>query len=122
MRVFSAYNRLAFGRLLGVIVLILVSSYCTGPENQTKIEELSEDEAYLVQAYVQVAKARDLRTVSYSKSDSLFAVLDSTIDTTRIANTIAGLNEDPDRWYIIFSSIERDLNPSQGSESEEPRR
>ena len=114
-------DRFNFARVLGVIVLVLMSSYCTRPENQTKIAELTADEAYLIHAYVEVAKARDLRSVSYFRAESLFTFLDSTIDTTRIANTIAELNRDPDRWLLIFSSIERDLKSSQGQELEETR-
>ena len=109
------------GRVSCVIALVLLSCYCTGPDNQTKITGLTEDESYLVDAYVSVAQARDLHAVSYLKSESLFTMLDSTIDTTRIANTIRGLNEDPDRWLLVFESIERDLTASQGDKSEDTR-
>ena len=104
-----------------MIAVVLLSSYCTGPDNQTKITGLTEDEVYLIDAYVDVARARDRHAVSYLESESLFTRLDSTIDTTRIANTIRILNRDPDRWLLVFESIERDLKSSQGRESEETR-
>jgi hypothetical protein len=97
----------------------LLSSYCTGPDSQTKIAELTEEEGYLVDAYLSVVEARDLHAVNYLKSESLFTMLDSTIDTTRVANTIRELNKEPDRWLAVFKSIERELGASQGRESED---
>lgn len=98
-------------------LVVLCSSYCTTPDTQTTIAQLSADEAYLVDTYVHVAEARDAHFISPLKSDSLFAALDSTIDTLRIANTIRGLNQDPDRWVLVFRSIESRLKtPSQGAD------
>lgn len=68
--------------------------------------ELSENEVYLVDSYVKVRQASDMHSVNALKSDSLFAALDSTIDTLRIANTIRELNMDPDRWVLVFRNIE----------------
>lgn len=110
-----------FGRISCVIAVVLLSSYCTGPDSQTKNNDLNTDERYLVDAYVQVAEARDLHAISYLKSESLFTMLDSTIDTTRIANTIRTLNDTPDRWLAVFESIERDLGRSQSRGSENGR-
>jgi hypothetical protein len=45
-------------------------------------------------------------------ADSLFARLDSTIDTLRITNTIKALNETPDRWAFVFLEIEKALRNS----------
>jgi hypothetical protein len=104
-----------------VIAAVLLSSYCTGPDNQPKIPELSEEEVYLADAYLRVADARDLYAVNYLKSESLFTVLDSTIDTTRIANTIRELNRDPDRWLVVFERIQRELDSSQERESKDTR-
>lgn len=82
--------------------------------------ELSSDETYLVETYVKIADARDLHTVNYLKSESLFTVLDSTTDSLRIANTIRGLNMDPERWLTIFRSIEQTRKArTQGQESEQ---
>jgi len=108
-------------RVLCILCLVLLSSYCTAPENQTKITGLTEDETYLVRAYVQVAQARDTHRVSHLKAESLFASIDSTIDTTRIANTIDELNRDPERWLFVFQRIKRDLQLSLERDSEEAR-
>jgi hypothetical protein len=83
--------------------------------------ELTEEETYLVDTYLGLAEARDRYTVNYLESESLFTMLDSTIDTTRIANTIRELNEDPDRWLAVFETIERRLEADDGSELEDPR-
>lgn len=99
------------GQVAFVILVTCLSSYCTSPDKQTEINPLTDDEAYLVDAYVRVAKARELASVTPLKSDSFFAPLDSTVDTTRIANTIRALEKDPDRWILIFQSIEHDMNP-----------
>jgi len=112
-------------RICLVAALVFVSSYCTDGESQTEIKEISEDEAYLVDTYVKLVQARDLHSVTYLKSDSLFAVIDSTIDSLRIANTIRQLNQDPDRWVLIFRSIEQAMDTvsqgPQGKESEQRR-
>ncbi len=99
----------SLGRTFCVLALVFVSSYCTKPEEQTKISDLTADELYLVGAYVQVVQAQELRSVSYLESESLFVIFDSTIDTTRIANTIRQLEETPDRWLVIFRKVEQDL-------------
>ncbi len=104
------WRRLCLIVSLGLVVVC--SSYCTTPDNETSIAELSPDETYLVDAYVQVAVARDAYSISPLKSDSLFAALESTIDTLRIANTIRDLNRDPDRWLLVYQFIERRLKTS----------
>ena len=121
-RIFTRGPWLRFGRICIVVALVFVSSYCTKNENQTTITELSIDEAYLVETYAKIADARDLHTVNYLKSESLFTVIDSTTDSLRIANTIRDLNMDPGRWLIIFRSIEQARNArSQEQESEQNR-
>jgi hypothetical protein len=108
---------------IGVVAaLISVSSYCTHGGNETTNAQLSPDEAYLVDAYVRIAEAKDVSNVSYAKSESLFAALDSTIDTTRVSNTIRKLNSDPDRWIAVFRGIEHAMGSQRGErESEEHR-
>ena len=99
----------SLGRYFCVLALVLVSSYCTEPEQQIKISDLTADELYLVGAYVQVVQAQEMRSISYLESESLFVAVDSTIDTTRIANTIQQLETNPDRWLLIFRKVEQDL-------------
>jgi hypothetical protein len=109
-------------RISLVVALVFVSSYCTHRDNETKNVGLSTDEAYLVDTYVRIAEGQDVRIVSYAKSESLFAALDSTIDTTRVSNTIRKLNSNPDRWILVFRSIEQAMGSDRGKgESEESR-
>jgi hypothetical protein len=106
-------------RLLLVIATITVSSYCSGPDNQINNTELSADEAYLATTYARIVEAREEYSVNDFKSESLFTFLDTTVDTTRIADTIRALNKDPDRWLLVFQRIEENLKDSserQGSE------
>lgn len=124
-RAFSMALWRRLSRICLVAALVFVSSYCTDGESQTEIEKISEDEAYLVDTYVKLVQARDAYSVSYFKSESLFALIDSTTDSLRIANTIRQLNLDPDRWVLIFRSIEQAMDTvsqgSQGKESEQRR-
>ena len=94
---------------------MLVSSYCTGPEKQTTNPELTGDEQALVDALVGVSLAKDAFYANPLESDSLFAHLDSTVDTTRISNTVRALEGDPDRWILVYEAVkERLQNSSQG--------
>lgn len=102
------------GQLAVIILVTCLSSYCTSPDKQTELKALSPDEAYLVDSYVRIAAARDMAAATPLKSDSLFAALDSTIDTTRIANTIRTLNVDPDRWILVYEAIERGARDAGG--------
>lgn len=106
------------GRPLIVAAAVLSSAYCSGPDDQSRLESLSVDEAHLVNTYVKITLARDEYSVSYLKADSLFAVLDSTTDTLRIANTIRELNKDPDRWLSVFQHIQRQLRKAKQGESQ----
>ena len=119
----SLWRRLS--RTVLIAALVFVSSYCTDGESQTEIAALSKDETYLVDTYVRLAEARDLYSVTYFKSESLFAAIDSTIDSLRIANTIRELKLNPERWVLVFRSIEQAMGAGpqglQGQESEHRR-
>jgi hypothetical protein len=108
---------------IGVVAaLVFVSSYCTTRGNHTENVQLTNDEIYLVESYVGIAEARDLRPASRAKSESLFVALDSTIDTTRISNTIRELNADPDRWLAVYRAIDKAMTAGIGeSPSKENR-
>ena len=124
-RVFSISLCRRLSRIVLIAGLVFVSSYCTDGESQTEIAALSEDETYLVNTYVRLAEARDLYSVTYFKSESLFAAIDSTIDSLRIANTIRELKLNPERWVLVFRSIEQAMGAGpqglQGQESEQRR-
>ena len=105
-----------------VAALVLASSYCTDRDNQAENAPLTGDEAYLIDAYARIEEARGLSGVNHEKSESLFAVLDSTIDRSRVSNTIRTLNADPDRWLVVYRGIEKAMEKRSGKNSEdEPR-
>lgn len=105
-----------------VLLIVFVSSYCTQPEEQNENLQLSPDETYLVETYVRLAQAQERHFASSLEAESLFAVLDSTVDTVRVANAIHALDKDPDRWLEVFRAIERALRTSsQGADLEETR-
>lgn len=97
--------------------MVFVSSYCTQNNKKTENVQLSQDETYLVQAYLRLAEARDARSVTYETSESLFVALGASIDTARVSRTIRALDADPERWILIFRNIER----AMGSEPEAER-
>jgi len=108
---------------IGVVAaLVFVSSYCTTRGDHTENVQLTTDEIYLVESYASITEARDLHSASRAKSESLFVSLDSTIDTTRISNTIRKLNADPDRWLAVYREIDKAIAAGGGeSPSEQDR-
>lgn len=71
--------------------------------------EFTDDELYLIEAYVDVKRARSYYPYQQTIADSLFAGLEASIDTVRVARAIAALNTDPDRWAAVFREIEEQL-------------
>ncbi len=70
--------------------------------------------------------ARSYYPLKPAIAESLFVVLDSTIDSVRIANTIRAINREPERWGDIFEQLERTMRESaskvgsEGNRSEKP--
>jgi hypothetical protein len=90
--------------------LALATGSCDGgEENGTGPVALSPDEVYLIDAYVDVKSAQGNYPHNPVVAESLFTVLDSTIDSVRIANTIQKVNKHPERWLAIFQEIEKQL-------------
>lgn len=99
-----------------------MSSYCTHHDKKTENVRLTPDESYLVETYLRVVEARDARPLTYEKSESLFIVLSASIDTTRISRTVRALDADPDRWVLVFRSIERAMGADPDAERPSKRR
>ena len=114
----TGYRCRLAAKIAVVAALVLVSSYCTNRDNQAENAPLTGDETYLVESYARIEAARELHGVNHAKSESLFAVLDSTIDRNRVSNTIRALNADPDRWLAVYRGIEKAMENQSG---EEPR-
>jgi hypothetical protein len=111
----STRNRCRLAAKTAVVAaLVLVSSYCTKRDNQAENAPLTGDETYLVESYARIEAARELNGVNHAKSESLFAVLDSTIDRNRVSNTIRALNADPDRWLAVYRGIEKAMLEQSG--------
>jgi hypothetical protein len=100
------YSIWIFVFALLVTALIVSIGACGDKGNQTEHVEITDDENYLINAYVEIKRAGALYPERRAIADSLFARLDSTIDTLRIANTIERLNQAPERWSVIFEEIE----------------
>jgi len=97
---------------LAAALLVLLVSCSQNEETGPVTRELSNDELYLIEAYVKVKHARSLYPQTPAIAESLFVVLDSTIDSVRIANTIQSLNQDPARWETIFDKLEKTMRES----------
>lgn len=95
--------------------LALATGACkSGDDDGAGPVALSEDEMYLIDAYIDVKDARSYYPQNPIEAESLFTVLDSTIDTVRIANTIRDINRTPERWLVILEEIEKQLR-AQGN-------
>ena len=92
------------------VALSLANGSCKGGDKDgTGPTSLSEDERYLIDAYVDVKRARSNYPHNPVVAESLFTVLDSTIDSVRIANIIRDVNRTPERWLPILEEIENQL-------------
>ncbi len=94
---------------LAAAVAVAIASCGRQGADRADSQELSKDELYLIDAYVDVLHARSYYPHKPAVADSFFAVLDSTIDSVRIANIIRDVNQEPERWVVIFEAIERKL-------------
>lgn len=110
------------GRNAAAVILacVLLSILCAACNKQSEpaVRPLTQDERYLIDAYVNVIRARDLRGRDPSGAESIFAVIDSTTDTLRMANTIKDINRNPDRWLYIFETIDAELQASSKQNTE----
>lgn len=91
----------------GALIALVLSC---GAEKKAPPLPLSPDELYLVDAYVRVRRASALYPYQRGVADSLLTRLAGTVDTVRVARTIAGLNANPERWTLVFQSIEKRLS------------
>jgi hypothetical protein len=93
--------------IAAVSVALFIS--CSRGDDQAEAAQFSEDEKYLIDAYVNVKRATADYLNQREAAENALARLDSTIDATRIANTIQSLNENPERWADVFREIENIL-------------
>jgi hypothetical protein len=118
----SAVRPISSRRLWRVFAASLIATIiCCGAEDKPPTAALSPDERYLVDAYVSVRRAGALYPYQHHVADSVLARLAATVDTVRVARTISSLNTTPERWSLIFRTIEEELSPSSAQPSESTR-
>jgi len=93
---------------------------CDEESSQPESPAFTADEAYFIDAYVEVKRARSYYPHQPSVADSVFAGLSASIDTVRIERTITALNQTPDRWAEVYRAIEDRLRQA-GQEAESER-
>lgn len=96
--------RVLFVLIAALATVLMVS--CDRGDEQRQAADFSEDEQYLIDAYVKIKRASADYLNQREVAENALARLDSTIDETRIANTIQMLNKNPERWADVFREIE----------------
>jgi len=92
---------------------------CNNKSSQPESPQFTADENYLIDAYVQVKRARSYYPYQPAVAESLLTGLAASIDTVRVDRTITELNQTPDRWADVYRAIEerlRNAGRDQGSE------
>jgi hypothetical protein len=111
-------------RFTAVVLIVLAGCAimaCNPESSQPESVEFTADELYLIEAYVEVRRARSYFPHQPALAESLFTELGARVDTARVAHTIAALNLDPDRWAVVFKEIEERLrNIARAKELERP--
>lgn len=121
MRAFIVH--LCRGRIFLVAVIATLLSCST--QHHPQPSPLSPDEEYLIDAYLSVRHAGSFYPYQPAIADSLLGHLAGTVDTVRVARTIASINATPDRWSYILQIIEDRLSgrdSTKQSSSKTPRR
>lgn len=77
-----------------------------GGKDAPKPAQFTDDENYLIDSYVRVKRAGSYRLERPSLAESLYVYLGAVTDSARIAQAVASLNVDPDRWLVVFKEIE----------------
>ena len=106
-------------RLL-VVPAVLILFACCSAEEKPDVT-LSADESYLVDSYVRVRRAGMMFPYQRALADSILGRLAGEIDTVRVARTTAALNTDPERWSLIFQTIEARMTETSSAPSESTR-
>jgi hypothetical protein len=100
-----------------VLVLFISCQASEKPDDRG----LSPDEDYLVESYVRVRRAGAMFPHQRVLADSLLDRLAGEIDTVRVARTTAALNANPERWTVIFQTIEERMGNPRAQPSESTR-
>lgn len=107
-------------RSLAAAAILVVFVSCNAREKPLDTA-LSPDEDYLVESYVRVRRAAAMFPHQRVLADSLLGRLAGEVDTVRVARTIAALNTNPERWSVIFTTIEERTGQPDAAASESTR-
>jgi len=102
-----------------VAAAIVATLLSCGTKNRPQPSPLSADELYLVDAYIQVRRAGAYHPYQRSIADSLLSRLAGTVDTVRVARTMASLNASPERWALVLRTIEERLSARDSTATSE---
>jgi hypothetical protein len=105
-------------RRVFVAALIATLLSC-GTRQHPQPSPLSPDEQYLVDAYIHVRRAGSYYPYQRTIADSLLTMLAGSVDTVRVARTIASLNATPERWSFVLQVIENRLSGHDSTETSE---
>jgi len=100
-----------------LLAWLALSGGCGRSTDPIEQQALTPDEQYLVDTYINITTARTLNSREPLVADSLFALIDSTVDAKLISNTVELLNSNPDRWIVVFSAIDKALKNRPPGES-----
>jgi hypothetical protein len=103
-----------------VAALLWAALLSCGQKESRQPSPLSSDELYLVDAYISVRRAGSLHTFQREVSEHLLDSLATRVDTLRVARTIAALNATPERWSLVFRTIEDRLSGRDSTGTSEP--
>ncbi len=92
------------------VAAIVATLLSCGTRQHPQPSPLSPDEQYLVDAYISVRRAGSYYPYQRTIADSLLTMLSGSVDTVRVARTIASLNATPERWSFVLQVIEDRLS------------
>jgi hypothetical protein len=104
-----------------VVAAVLVFLAACHAKEKPLNPALSPDENYLVESYIRVRRAGALFPYQRVLADSLLDRLAGEVDTVRVARTTAALNANPERWTLIFQTIEDRMGNPHAQPSESTR-
>jgi hypothetical protein len=103
-----------------VAALFWAALLSCGQKESRQPSPLSSDELYLIDAYISVRRAGNMHVYQRELSERLLDSLATEVDTLRVARTISALNATPERWAIVFETIEDRLTGHDSTATSEP--
>jgi hypothetical protein len=111
-------RRLSVTAVLAAALWVALPS--CGQKQSPQPSPLSSDELYLIDAYIRVRRAGSLHTFQRELSERLLDSLAAEVDTLRVARTISALNATPERWALVYQTIEDRLSGRDSTRASQP--